>query len=129
MCIQRLNATCVEVSHVSIVQGRFDYCVSLRACTDHSLWGLNSTALLDISPILQDAGAAMVDDTFLRCFQSAPSDNWNWNLYLFPLWLLGVILRHFIIFPVRYDWDVSVEVIQSLDWDVFPSILLLSSAS
>eukprot|EP00884_Botryococcus_braunii_P002677 jgi/Botrbrau1/1240/Bobra.0163s0033.1 len=59
------------------------------------------TALLDISPILQDAGAAMVDDTFLRCFQSAPSDNWNWNLYLFPLWLFGVILRHFILFPIR----------------------------
>lgn len=25
--------------------------------------------LLDISPLLQDAGAAIVDDSFLRCFQ------------------------------------------------------------
>jgi hypothetical protein len=58
--------------------------------------------LLDISPLLQDAASAVVDDSFLRCFQSAPSDNWNWNLYLFPLWCVGVVLRTFILFPIRY---------------------------
>ena len=30
-----------------------------------------------------------------------PPDNWNWNLYLFPLWCLGVVLRHCILFPLR----------------------------
>ena len=57
--------------------------------------------LLDISPLLQDAAAAAVDDSFLRCFTSAPADPWNWNAYLFPLWAGGVVLRHAILFPLR----------------------------
>ena len=57
--------------------------------------------LLDVSPLLQDAGAAIVDDSFLRCFQSASSDPWNWNIYLFPLWLVGLLVRHLILFPIR----------------------------
>eukprot|EP00891_Asterochloris_glomerata_P006353 jgi/Astpho2/6353/Aster-06016 len=35
------------------------------------------------------------------CFQSASSDPWNWNVYLFPVWLLGVIVRYGILFPLR----------------------------
>ena len=58
-------------------------------------------ALLDISPLLQDAAAAIVDDSFLRCFQGVSGDPWNWNLYLFPLWFLGLILRYLILFPLR----------------------------
>ena len=54
-----------------------------------------------MSPLLQDAGAAIVDDSFLRCFQSASSDPWNWNIYLFPLWLVGLLVRHLILFPIR----------------------------
>ena len=57
--------------------------------------------LLDISPLLHDAAAAAVDDSFLRCFTSAPADPWNWNAYLFPLWAGGVVLRHAILFPLR----------------------------
>jgi len=57
--------------------------------------------LLDISSLLQDAASAVVDDSFLRCFQEAPSDPWNWNVYLFPLWLIGLMVRHLILFPVR----------------------------
>ena len=66
-------------------------------CTAHVL----RPALLDISPLLQDAAAAIVDDSFLRCFQGVSSDPWNWNLYLFPLWSLGLILRYLILFPLR----------------------------
>ena len=29
------------------------------------------------------------------------ADPWNWNLYLFPLWAGGVVLRHAILFPIR----------------------------
>ena len=38
-----------------------------------------------------------------RCFQSASSDPWNWNVYLFPVWLLGVLVRYGILFPLRSD--------------------------
>jgi glycerol-3-phosphate O-acyltransferase 3/4 len=35
------------------------------------------------------------------CFQSAPDEPWNWNLYLAPVWALGVAFRHCILFPLR----------------------------
>lgn len=67
----------------------------------HNCVAMCRQELLDISPLLQDAASAVVDDSFLRCFQEAPSDPWNWNVYLFPLWLIGMIVRHLILFPVR----------------------------
>jgi len=30
-----------------------------------------------------------------------PADPWNWNAYLFPAWVLGLFLRHCILFPLR----------------------------
>ena len=39
--------------------------------------------------------------THSSCFQSAPDEPWNWNLYLAPLWALGVFFRHCILFPLR----------------------------
>jgi glycerol-3-phosphate O-acyltransferase 3/4 len=58
-------------------------------------------SILDISPALNDAAAAIVDDSFLRCFKSTVDPPWNWNLYLFPLWCVGVVIRNFILFPLR----------------------------
>ncbi|KAL6776637.1 GPAT2 [Auxenochlorella protothecoides x Auxenochlorella symbiontica] len=57
--------------------------------------------VLDISSPLNDAASAIVDDSFLRCFTSAVDEPWNWNFYLLPLWILGVVLRNAIIFPLR----------------------------
>ncbi|KAJ7563975.1 hypothetical protein O6H91_03G132600 [Diphasiastrum complanatum] len=57
--------------------------------------------LLDISPVLNEAASAIVDDSFTRCFKSNISEPWNWNIYLFPLWCLGVVFRHTILFPIR----------------------------
>ncbi|KAL4452735.1 hypothetical protein ABPG75_008397 [Micractinium tetrahymenae] len=57
--------------------------------------------VLDISSPLNDAAAAIVDDSFLRCFKTLPDDPWNWNAYLFPLWLMGVVVRNCILFPLR----------------------------
>jgi glycerol-3-phosphate O-acyltransferase 3/4 len=57
--------------------------------------------VLDISGTLNDAAAAVVDDSFLRCFKSVPDEPWNWNFYLLPLWCVGVVLRNFILFPLR----------------------------
>jgi glycerol-3-phosphate O-acyltransferase 3/4 len=63
--------------------------------------GSLATDVLDVHGLLTDAAAAIVDDSFLRCFQSMSSDPWNWNIYLFPVWLLGVVVRYFILFPLR----------------------------
>ena len=64
--------------------------------------------LLNISPIVTDAAAAVVDDSFLRCFQGAPPDPWNWNVYLFPTWCLGCLIRFGILFPLRCCGCTSV---------------------
>ncbi|KAH7849222.1 hypothetical protein Vadar_014805 [Vaccinium darrowii] len=40
-------------------------------------------------------------DSFTRCFKSIPPQPWNWNVYLFPLWCLGVGVRYLILFPLR----------------------------
>lgn len=56
---------------------------------------------LDLTGTLNDAAAALVDDSFLRCFKSAVDHPWNWNFYLFPLWCCGVVVRNLILFPIR----------------------------
>lgn len=57
--------------------------------------------LLNISPTLSEAAGAIVDDSFTRCFKSNPPEPWNWNVYLFPLWCFGVVIRYLILFPIR----------------------------
>ncbi|PWA76460.1 phospholipid/glycerol acyltransferase [Artemisia annua] len=87
--------------------------------------------LLDISPTLTEAAGAIVDlktdiyritgtvnygnsDSFTRCFKSNPPEPWNWNIYLFPLWCLGVVVRYGILFPGRV-------LILTLGWIIFLS--------
>lgn len=67
----------------------------------HSQEKLHLRDLLDISPTLTEAAGAIVDDSFTRCFKSNPPEPWNWNVYLFPLWCLGVAVRYGILFPTR----------------------------
>lgn len=57
--------------------------------------------VLNISSVVTDGAAAIVDDSFLRCFTSTSPDPWNWNFYLFPAWLVGVVLRYCVLFPLR----------------------------
>ncbi|CAD5171728.1 unnamed protein product, partial [Musa acuminata subsp. malaccensis] len=73
--------------------------------------------LLDISPTLKEAAGAIVDDSFTRCFKSNPPEPWNWNVYLFPLWCLGVVIRYGILFPLRFT-------ILAAGWIVFFSAFL-----
>ena len=60
-----------------------------------------SAKLLDTSGLMCDAADALIDDSFFRCFTSAPPDMWNYTWYLFPQWCLGVVLRYCILFPLR----------------------------
>lgn len=48
-------------------------------------------------------------DSFTRCFKSNPPEPWNWNVYLFPLWCCGVVIRYLILFPVR----LAIELLES----------------
>ncbi|MED6141159.1 Glycerol-3-phosphate acyltransferase 9, variant 3, partial [Stylosanthes scabra] len=73
--------------------------------------------LLDISPTLSEAAGAIVDDSFLRCFKSIPSEPWNWNVYLFPLWCFGVVVRYFVLFPARV-------LLLSFGWMIFLSAFI-----
>ncbi|KAJ4829740.1 Glycerol-3-phosphate acyltransferase 9 [Turnera subulata] len=81
--------------------------------------------LLDISPTLTEAAGAIVDvsysslfisfhDSFTRCFKSNPPEPWNWNIYLFPLWCCGVVVRYGILFPVRV-------LVLTIGWIIFLS--------
>lgn len=77
-------------------------CVAQARCPLHGRSARSLRSLvLDISGPLNDAAAAIVDDSFLRCFTSSLDEPWNWNLYLMPLWVLGVVVRNFILFPIR----------------------------
>ncbi|GFH09053.1 PlsC domain-containing protein [Haematococcus lacustris] len=49
--------------------------------------------MLNISHVLTDGATAIVDDSFNKCFTSMAPDPWNWNAYLWPEWVLGVVLR------------------------------------
>ncbi|KAL1366364.1 hypothetical protein HN51_014202 [Arachis hypogaea] len=73
--------------------------------------------LLDISPTLSEAAGAIVDDSFLRCFKSIRSEPWNWNVYLFPLWCFGVVIRYLILFPARV-------LLLSFGWMIFLSAFI-----
>ncbi|KAG8497782.1 hypothetical protein CXB51_007261 [Gossypium anomalum] len=73
--------------------------------------------LLDISPTLTEAAGAIVDDSFTRCFKSNPPEPWNWNVYLFPLWCCGVVIRYLILFPVRV-------IVLTVGWIIFLSCFI-----
>jgi hypothetical protein len=49
-----------------------------------------------------------MQDSFTRCFKSNSPEPWNWNVYLFPLWCFGVVIRYGILFPLRY---LSLEIL------------------
>jgi len=61
----------------------------------------NRKKILDVSALLNEGAQAIVDDSFTKCFKSTPSEPWNWNIYLFPLWCGGVLIRYLILFPLR----------------------------
>jgi len=55
---------------------------------------------------------SIVSDNFWKCFEEEKPRPWNWNLYLWPLWFFGVIIRYFFLFPVRL-------IIFALGWVLF----------
>lgn len=52
-------------------------------------------------PLVHQGFTAVVDDSFTRCFKTKKVVRWNWNCYLWPCWAVGVVVRYFILFPLR----------------------------
>ena len=57
--------------------------------------------LTDIVPMITDASSQLVEDEFTCCFESSAPRPWNWNIYLYFGWLLGIVFRYCILFPLR----------------------------
>eukprot|EP01132_Coremiostelium_polycephalum_P001242 gene1242-1566_t len=57
--------------------------------------------LVDVAPFLSDGIEVLVEDEFTKCFTSKRIKAWNWNVYLYPAWLLGLFIRFCILFPLR----------------------------
>ena len=55
----------------------------------------------DCIPLVREAMQALVSDNFTQCFESIYPKPWNWNIYLYPGWILGVLFRYGILFPLR----------------------------
>ena len=48
-----------------------------------------------------DGFGSVVQDTFLPCFEPQGYHHWNWAFHLFVPWLVGIVLRFFILLPLR----------------------------
>eukprot|EP01134_Creolimax_fragrantissima_P004022 CFRG4022T1 len=56
---------------------------------------------LDFSPFMTAAMESIVQDNFTICFECMPREPWNWNLYLFPIYIVGVFVRYVLLLPLR----------------------------
>ena len=70
-----------------------------------------------LGDILENINSGMqviVDDDFSLCFKRPERRSWNWNLYLFVFWCLGVIVRYCILFPLRLLTMIFVMLLTML---------------
>ena len=79
--------------------------------------------LYDIIPTLKEGISIVISDDFSKCFLSQEPFHWNWNLYLFPLWCIGVVIRYLILFPLRLLFLVSGLIIL---FTLFVLVLLIN---
>ena len=73
----------------------------IEAESQHDYIRTTKFGFLDMTPSLRYAAECIVQDSFTCCFTSAPMERWNFNIYLFPLYYLGVAVRYLILFPLR----------------------------
>ena len=52
-------------------------------------------------PLIRMGMMNVVDDSFSRCFKSQKKVPWNWNMYLWPAWVMGVLVRYLLLLPLR----------------------------
>lgn len=49
--------------------------------------------------------------------------NWNWNIYLFPVWLVGLFVRYCVLFPLRLLCLIAGS---SIVFGLFPLVSILA---
>jgi hypothetical protein len=59
-------------------------------------------SLGDILPTVAQGTELIVQDDFSKCFQENIPEPWNWNIYLYICWALGVVLRYAVLLPLRF---------------------------
>jgi glycerol-3-phosphate O-acyltransferase 3/4 len=74
----------------------------------------------DVAPILIEGTAKVVEDGFTCCFTSSNPHPWNWNIYLYPAWIFGVVIRYCILFPLRFFGSRKIK-----DFDSHRALCLL----
>ena len=79
-----------------------------------------TSLLLDLSGPLTDGAQAVIDDSFWRCFEHNHPEERNWNFYLFPPWLVGVVIRWTVLLPLRI-------LLLVLAWLLFIPLFTLAS--
>lgn len=55
----------------------------------------------DVLPVFKEGVEAIVKDSFIECFRPKPPISWNFNAVLYVFWVFGIILRYFVLFPLR----------------------------
>lgn len=92
--LQRDAARSRAVSDVSSIAGARQ--------TDLAAPAIPVPTLFDVAlPLIRQGFTATVDDSFTRCFKSQKPVHWNWNAYLMPTWVIGMIFRYALLLPLR----------------------------
>lgn len=88
----------LPVKDVEELQRAFE-AKAMEDTTEH--YGSKLFDIQDCIPLVKEGVQALVNDNFTRCFESVWPEPWNWNIYLYSFWLLGVFTRYCILFPLR----------------------------
>jgi hypothetical protein len=84
--------------------------------------------LADAVPFFREGAESIVSDNFNRCFSVSQEPAWNWNFYLAPIWLLGVIVRYLILLPLRVAFILTCSCLFILGCEIL-HLLPMSAAS
>ena len=79
--------------------------------------------ITDCFPLIRESVKVLVNDEFTRCFEAPVSKPWNWNIYLYPTWVLGVLLRYLILFPIRLLIFIVGTILFIISFSFVSSIL------
>lgn len=61
--------------------------------------------------IYKEGVEAIVKDHFTECFAPKPPTAWNFNVFLFIIWAIGVFIRYFVLLPLRIIWFILGSII------------------
>jgi hypothetical protein len=75
--------------------------MSIEASLIAKLKAPTAFRLVDVLPSIAQGVELIAQDDFSKCFRENNPDPWNWNAYLYVLWIMGVIFRYGILLPLR----------------------------